>query len=130
MSRDEAGTMTRTEVFEALRALKVASAVVAFGGGNDSGGVESITFLDATGAEMGALQEYYGYGSGNRPSSTKLHSDGALAEALGKPVYDKYYSFAGDFQVDGTVTWNVSEGTVRMTGTESVSHDEEFADDL
>ena len=42
-----------------------------------------------------------------------------LAEALSRPVYDEYGGFAGEFEVEGRVVWDVSKGTVGMEGFEA-----------
>ncbi len=50
-------------------------------------------------------------------------TDMELAQALATPVYDQYYSFAGEFSVSGEVTWYVTgpdAGRVVMDGEESV----------
>ena len=41
-----------------------------------------------------------------------------LAEALSQPVYDEYGGFAGEFEVEGRVIWDVSKATVSMEGSE------------
>lgn len=43
-----------------------------------------------------------------------------IRTALEKPVFDEYYSFAGDFNVSGDLTWDVKNKTVQMSGSEFV----------
>lgn len=59
-----------------------------------------------------------------RPKTRELTKDEEaemiLAQALAAPVYDKFYSFAGEFYVTGTVEWSVSERSVIMDGDERI----------
>ena len=48
-----------------------------------------------------------------------------LRDALGGPVESEYGSFAGEFSVSGTVTWDVAEGTCIMSKSEQVWSDGE-----
>jgi hypothetical protein len=129
--------LSKSGAFAELRNRGAAKAIVAFQGGNDEGGVEEITLLDADGKEVGKLQEYYG-GSTWNPETKKwdkpklnpqVQKDADLAEALGKPVYDKYYNFAGEFYVQGTVIWDVKTQDVKMSGSESHEEWDEFEED-
>ena len=53
-----------------------------------------------------------------------------LAEALSQPIYDEYGGFAGQFEVEGRVIWDVSKATVSMEGSEAEEspEDEEGAE--
>lgn len=52
-----------------------------------------------------------------------------LHTALYAPIYNKYYSFAGEFYVSGTLTWIVNEERAVMSGEERVDHYEGFEED-
>ena len=103
--------MNRDQAFAALRQRGVAKAVVSFSGGNDEGGVNDITLLDASGETLQHDLPTYTYG--------KEGEDVALSEALGEPVYDQYGSFSGEFDVDGEVIWGVETREVRMSKEET-----------
>lgn len=98
--------------FRAIRLRGAVVAVVYFSGGGDSGGVDRIELLDAAGDEVGKVGE-----DDSLPDGTSLW------DVLGKPVYDRYYSFAGEFYVDGTVTWDVVIGEVNMERDERSTED-------
>ena len=105
--------MTRPDVFRRIREMGAARAVVPFHGGNDEGFTEDITLESADGSPVAVIDEdYYG---------TEESFEGAqeLAEALSRPVYDEYGGFAGDFEVEGRVIWDVSRGTISMEGSET-----------
>ena len=89
-----------------------------FHGGNDEGFTEDITLENADGSPVAVIHEdYYG---------TEEPFEGAqeLAEALSRPVYDEYGGFAGDFEVEGRVIWDVSRGTISMEGSETLEGSE------
>lgn len=100
--------MDRKEIFAELRKRGAAKVVVQFSGGGDEGGVENIQLLSETGFPIGTLPAWGGEGI-----------DGELADQLSKPVYDRYYSFAGEFYVNGTVEYDVEKETAVMSGQES-----------
>ena len=106
--------MTRAEVFERLRELGAVAAVVPFHGGNDEGFIEGITLKDAEGNAVAVIHEDY-YGNAEEP----FEGAHQLAEALSQPVYDEYGGFAGEFEVEGRVIWDVSGATVSMEGSEA-----------
>jgi len=112
--RRRAMEMTRTEVFQQLRELGAVAAVVPFHGGNDEGFIEGITLKDADGNAVALIHEDY-YGNTEEPFEGAHH----LAEALSQPVYDEYGGFAGPFEVEGRVVWDVSKATVSMEGSEA-----------
>lgn len=136
MFGDKKNLMSRSSVFAALKSKGVAKVEVHYSGGNDEGGVNQIELFDADGKNIGHMDEYYG-GTQQWDEATQKwipaaapNDDQRLSEALCAPVYDKYYSFAGDFYVDGIVRWDVATEKVKMSGTEQVSHDEDFDEDL
>jgi len=132
----EKNIMSRVIVFDALKSKGVHKVEVHYSGGNDEGGVNQIELFDANGENIAHMDEYYG-ATQQWDEATKKYVPSApptydqrLSEALCAPVYDKYYSFAGDFYVNGILTWDVPNCKVNMRGTEEVSHDEDFNEDL
>ncbi len=115
--------MTRAEVFgRRLRELGAVAAVVPFHGGYDEGFIEGITLQDAEGNAVAVIHEDY-YGDAEEPFERAQR----LAEALSQPVYDEYGGFAGEFEVEGRVVWDVPKTTVTMVGSEA-GEDSEVAD--
>jgi hypothetical protein len=106
--------MTRAEVFGRLRELGAVAAVVTFNGGHDEGFVEGRTLRGAEGSAVAVIHEDY-YGEAEEP----FEGAHRLAEALSRPVYDEYGGFAGEFEVEGRVVWDVSKATVSMVGSEA-----------
>jgi hypothetical protein len=49
-----------------------------------------------------------------------------LSHALGAPVYQRYGSFAGEFEVSGSITWDVKARSVNASGYERSYTYEEF----
>lgn len=115
-------------VLLAERGAKAAS--VHFSGGNDEGGVDDVilTFADDTTERV--TETYEGWGDNKKVLTPTQQADNALCEALGAPVYEKYYSFAGEFYVNGTVEYDVLADTVLFSGTEEVPVGENFSDSL
>ena len=106
--------MTRAEVFGRLRELGAVAAVVPFNGGYDEGFVEGITLRGAEGSAVAVIHEDC-YGEAEEP----FEGAHRLAEALSQPVYDEYGGFAGEFEVEGRVVWDVPKATVSMEGSEA-----------
>ena len=106
--------MTRAEVFERLQELGAVAALVPFHGGYDEGFIEGITLKDAGGNAVAVIHEDY-YGTAEEP----FEGAHRLAEALSQPIYDEYGGFAGQFEVEGRVIWDVSKATVSMEGSEA-----------
>jgi len=124
--------MTKSEVFAELTRRGIKRVEVEFSGGGDEGGCDGITLFDIAGKET-ELKEHWGsYGAdfNSRKPEKNATADDVLSMALCKPVYDKYYSFAGEFHVHGTVTWDVAAKTCKMNGQESVETYEEFEDEV
>jgi len=100
--------MTRSEVFGALASRGADRVVVAFSGGNDEGGPDSITLYVGE-EEVATLSTW--------PTGTRTAEEQAedrLADALSEPVFDEYHTFAGDFDVTGEVIWDIESKTVQM----------------
>lgn len=127
--------MERSAVFEALKKRGAAKAVVSFSGGGDEGGCDGIQLLDAAGAVIAEIDEYYGNTTVWDPDTQTYKDIGPpneeqqMSEGLCVPVYEKYHSFAGEFSVSGTVTWDVATRKVTMSGEESVEQYEPFEEE-
>ena len=135
-------SLTKDQVFDLLAAADLAKVVVHFSGGNDSGSVEEIYFLDADGKRVErpglvadgweglTYQDLYDYNQDTyewtlKPTAPDKHK---LRDALEAPVYSVYGSFAGDFYVDGEVIYDVAERDVKMTRSEQVWSESESLD--
>jgi hypothetical protein len=81
---------------------------VYFSGGNDEGGADMITLI------------YDDAGAVTTDIDAALHSkeDPAheISNALAEPVYDEYGSFAGDFNINGVIIWDVNARTILLDG--------------
>ncbi len=85
-------------------------AEVDFQGGNDEGYCENIDLIDTDGETI-SVSAYYGATHDVIPEWVN--------EALQEPVYNKYGSFAGDFQVYGRLIWDAENKRVFFNGEES-----------
>lgn len=133
------------EAMMALRSRGVAKVVIHFSGGNDSGGADDIEYLDAAGNEVtipnssasqrqihdpqkgwitGPWQVYEQ--GGPRDATPEEIKWSKVADVLEAPIYNRWGSFAGDFDVQGTVTWDTATGEHEMKGQESVWQDFSF----
>lgn len=110
--------MDRKELFAELRRRGAARAIANFSGGHDEGGVDDIQLLSETGFPVGTIQPWGAEGI-----------EKEIADVICEPVYNRYYSFAGEFYVNGTVTWDVEKETVVMTGSESEEVWNDFEED-
>lgn len=102
---------TRAKAWEMLAELGAVKADVEFSGGHDEGGVDGIAITLGDGSRLDTT---------DWPRDEETNPHWRLAELLALPVYDKYYTFAGEFSVHGIVTWDVAEKTVKMDGSETV----------
>lgn len=146
--------MTKDEVFNELAHRNIARVEIDFSGGNDEGGVDSIRAYDAddnTVTLPSPVRVYIADGGWYRDPAGNPHPSGTpvknpssksfavwveatpgeikthnLMEALEQPIYSKYYSFAGGFEVYGTITWNVMDRTVVMDVNEASYQYENF----
>jgi hypothetical protein len=139
-----------SEAMRALRSLGVTEVNVHFSGGNDSGGADSLVARDANGNEVpipqsGAhtssqwdpntrtwidtgwvVNESTPTGWNERPATQEEIRWARIGEVLEQPIYDRWGTFAGDFEVDGTLTWNVLTGTHELHGQESMTSWQDF----
>lgn len=99
--------VTKRQVFALLAARGATKAVLTYNGGNDEGGVDSITLhvptADGEAVEVDLPCQWNATGD-----------DKELARLLEDPVDAKYGSWAGDFSAYGTLTWDRISGTVVM----------------
>ena len=137
-----------------LQGLGVVKVNIGFSGGNDEGGADAITYLDAAGEKVETgLPETGAYQStefdattntwkptgwivtewdrdtgkhSNRPATDEEVRATQLREVLEAPIYDRFGSFAGEFSVYGDLTWDVATGTHEMHGQESYSQWDSF----
>lgn len=124
----------REQVFQWLKAKNYTKAVVSFSGGGDEGGVDRIElYKSKEGEAVEVIDEFevrakYSFEGGKYTVSVEdgKENDYYVQQGLSKPVYDKYGSFAGEFQVDGEVIWDVEKETVVRRGEESEMRGEEF----
>lgn len=104
---------TVDEIWNDLLINRVSKVTVSFSGGHDEGGVDDITL------------ETIEHGQVTWTDLWSKETDyKAIADALSQPVYDEYYSFAGEFHVNGQVVWDANTREINMFGTEEVSTDQ------
>lgn len=120
----------KREAMRLLAARGAKGATVSFSGGNDEGGVDGVTLIMADGTSVRVDETYEGWGDRKVVLTPEQVTDNALVEALGAPVYEKYYSFAGEFYVSGAVEYDVLADTVRFAGEEQNMVGENFSEDL
>lgn len=125
-------------MFTQLRERGASSAVVEFSGGNDEGGADGITLYDAEGESIKTITEYVPDTQWNPETQkwetvevdSEVRADVALGEALVKPIYDRWGSFAGEFHVYGTAKWDVETGKVELDYQESVETYSHHSDEV
>lgn len=126
--------MNRPAVFAELRKRNITQVKVHFSGGNDEGGADShvATLADGTKVELGRVtvyqdwrtKQHFAYeAGGQRPATDDEMAEQRLLDGLEQPIYDEYGSFAGEFSVDGIVTWNVKDEKVSMAKEEQSGYD-------
>lgn len=135
--------MSTNEAMTILRQRGIVKVDVHFSGGNDEGGADRFTATTADGTEVDLGFDTHAYrdstydtttrswrhGSwvvGSWDQETRKHStrpatdaeveSARLRDALESPIYAEYGSFAGEFYVDGTCTWDVATGKSEMHG--------------
>lgn len=108
--------MNTSDVFAELARRGYTRAVVHFSGGNDEGRADS-TRLYAGDAwvSFNPSRAYDRWDPlQNRFIALERTPDQHLAEGLEAPIYQEYGTFAGEFYVSGTVTWDVATRTVDL----------------
>jgi hypothetical protein len=88
----------KEKVFAWMKENKVEEILIGFSGGNDEGGVDDGVLLTE--------------------GATAIDFDvRKLSDFLTSPIFSRYGGFAGDFYVDGTLTW-LASGKILFDGRE------------
>lgn len=134
VKRDRAWAMKK------LREMKVREVSVHYSGGNDSGGVENIVvkYEDGTRPEISdqdtweepSIPSRYNPKTHKYEKERELTEDEWLREVLCQEVYNQYGGFAGEFNVDGKIIWNVEQNTIENSGEEEVTEYKSYEDTL
>lgn len=127
--------LTKKEMWAELKNRNVAKAIVDFSGGGDEGGVESVTLYDKDNKQIGTLQESHPPQTWDSEKrcwvlNRELTMDEKLVNTLAQPVYDKYYTFAGEYYVTGQVEYDVENQQSKMNGSESHEVYDSFEEDV
>lgn len=105
----------------ALRLLKehgIAKVIIEFSGGNDEGGVDSASYFRSDTVKSADGED----------EKVDVPETSELSRACEASVYAKYTSFAGDFYVNGNVTFDVEAGTVVMEADEQIPTSHPFVE--
>jgi hypothetical protein len=113
-------SIDKRKAFALLGERGASRAIVEFSGGCDEGGADTITLYDSGGEQIASLHPY----SCENPAESKL------VELLCAPVDEQYGTFSGDFEVYGTVTWDVDGEKCVLGGTERSEWTETPAQEL
>lgn len=119
--RDLSAQEVKNKGYRALKKRDAVKVVIYFAGGHDDGSPESIVLTKTDGTKE-TIKEHYqpstyveGKGFVREPYPEDVREDAELAEILVRPIYDRYGSFAGDFYVTGTCTWDVINRLVTVS---------------
>lgn len=126
-------TFNKARCLQLLRNRGITHVHMEYSGGNDEGSVDAERFTDAEGNEIKIEYSAYedqewdtvsqkwkrlgwfvGHGDNKRPATVEERNDAELLAQCHAPVYDKYGSFAGEFEVCGTIEIDVAAGAVVM----------------
>jgi hypothetical protein len=128
------GPFDKRAALELLRKEQIGKLEIEFSGGNDEGGVDSYAAFAPDGSELKFAFErtwpdvFVDGRYQQRELTEEERRVNQLLDTLEQPIDDRYGSFAGDFHVNGRLTYDVAEGTVAFAGDEST--DEPFALEL
>lgn len=127
--------LTKQEMWAELKNRNVAKVIVEFSGGNDEGGIDGVILYDNDNKRIAVLQEGHSpqtYDSEKQcwVKTRELTLEEKLVNTLSAPVYDKYYSFAGEYYVTGEVEYDVANQTSKMNGSESHEVYDNFEEDV
>jgi hypothetical protein len=92
-------TSQKEKVFAWMKENGIERICLGFSGGNDEGGVDAAFLITEDGEDV------------------DIDVD-KLSDFLTSPIFSRYGSFAGDFYVDGTLTW-LASGKIIFDGRES-----------
>jgi hypothetical protein len=109
--------LNQKEVLALLKKKGIEKVTVKFSGGHDSGGTDGIEF-----EVLGETVQW----TEKEVDTIRV----GLFDALEAPVWDRYGSFAGEFNVYGEVVWDVKEEKVHIRGSEEVCNTEEFEEEI
>lgn len=130
-------TFDKDKTLALLKSLGITEVLLEFAGGNDEGGVESEKYKTADG-EVTIPRVYAdrNWGAPNDEELVKVIWEGStkrlateeeinlaakyeeVRDMCEAPIYDRYYTFAGEFYVTGTLHIDVAKGTVKMEVSE------------
>ena len=105
----------RSVLFALLREHKIKDVNVEFSGGNDEGGVDSITvcYEDGRVEDFPSDVEDSIYDFEKRTFvEAELSEKEKISKMLTQPVWDQYGGFAGDFHVYGNILYDVETETI------------------
>jgi hypothetical protein len=110
----------KERVFALMEKLGIVRIEVTFSGGNDSGGVDSTVAHMADGTEKALPESHYW------AKEEEMDDEQALGHLVGEPVHDEWGSFAGDFYVSGTLSFDMAARRVFAKYEEEVPHTDHF----
>jgi hypothetical protein len=128
---------TALRAYNAMDKIGVAKVIGHFSGGNDEGGYDEISFLDAEGNEVAVpgasdrsyfsvydeMSQHEWGGGGWRKTSIKEGPAAAIADHLYEVIDGAYGSFAGEFSVYGDVIVDVKAHKTSIVGEEQSGYD-------
>lgn len=104
----------RDRLIEAFKKRGIATARIEFSGGNDEGGADVIVFFDADNQQMDIDCDYISShrnidGKWQEVELTDAEKEqNKFVDIVEAPIYWKWGSFAGDFNVYGTLTYDIN----------------------
>lgn len=109
----EMNSSEKNKAMSILKARGIRQAMVEYNGGHDEGYVAVIaTRTDGTRYELPRHSTYSGYNQPPVKLTPEQEADNELMELLTNPVYNEWYSFAGEFYVNGYYLWDVEANKV------------------
>lgn len=119
--------VNNTTILNTLKQKNIRKVVVEFSGGHDEGGADNINvYLNGQDDPITSISVW---GAANKDEDNSI-LDKNLIDLLCKPIYDKYYSFAGEFSVYGELTWDTEKHSIKFNGSESVESYQHFEEEL
>lgn len=134
------GTEQHTDIAQACALLGFVGVEADFSGGNDEGGVDGVQGIKEDGERVVLEHAPYPCGHWDAAIDKYVYDERAtespereaaytIYAAMEAPVVDRWGSFAGDFYVSGTVTFDAATRVMKMSGEEEVKHDEPFSEE-
>lgn len=110
--------ITKNEIYNFIKSMGATKAVVGFSGGNDDGGCDEICFYNGKTLVHTAgephVPSHYDKIRGTWVKERALNEVELILEAMCKPVYDRYDTFCGEFDVTGEVIYDVENKSVNL----------------